>query len=132
MAAPTLPDDLRTRPAVAAAIADTAQREKVDPTQVVIAAWSPVTWNDGSLGCPKKGKGYTQALVEGELLLLQTETGLFQYNAPRRRPVRLLRDPVARTTPSAAETAPARERTGPTHTWPGHGRFWARRPAARR
>jgi hypothetical protein len=36
-----LPDDLRTRPAVAAAIADTAEREKVRPGQVVIAAWSP-------------------------------------------------------------------------------------------
>ena len=51
------------------------------PDQVDIAAWSPVTWNDGSIGCPKKGKAYTQALVEGHLLLLQTETGLFQYNA---------------------------------------------------
>ncbi len=77
----TLPDDLRTRPAVAAAIADTARREKVRPDQVAVAAWSQVTWNDGSLGCPKKGKSYTQALVEGELLLLQTDTGLFQYNA---------------------------------------------------
>ena len=76
-----LPDDLRTRPAVAAAIADTATREKVRPDQVVIAAWSPVTWGDGSLGCPKAGKSYTQALVAGELLLLRTETGLFQYNA---------------------------------------------------
>ena len=75
------PEELRTRPAVAAAIADAAKREKLCPDQVVIAAWSPVTWNDGSLGCPTKGKGYTQALVEGELLLLRTETGLFQYNA---------------------------------------------------
>ncbi len=76
-----LPDDLRSRPAVAAAIADTAEREKVRPDQVAVAAWSQVTWNDGSLGCPEKGKSYTQALVEGELLLLQTDTGLFQYNA---------------------------------------------------
>ena len=75
------PDELRTRPAVAAAIADAAKREKLRPDEVVIAAWSPVTWNDGSLGCPTKGKSYTQALVDGELLLLQTETGLFQYNA---------------------------------------------------
>jgi hypothetical protein len=76
-----LPDELRSRPAVAAAIADAAKREKLRPDQVVVAAWSPVTWNDGSLGCPRKGKAYTQALVKGELLLLQTETGLFQYNA---------------------------------------------------
>jgi hypothetical protein len=78
----TLPADLRTRPAVAAAIADTADREGVDPSKVVIAAWTPVTWTDGSLGCPQKGMSYTQALVEGELLMLRVDTGLFQYHAP--------------------------------------------------
>ena len=78
----TLPADLRTRPAVAAAIADTADREGVDPSKVVIAAWTPVTWADGSLGCPQKGMSYTQALVEGELLMLRVDTGLFQYHAP--------------------------------------------------
>ena len=76
-----LPDDLRTRPAVVAAIADTAERAKVAPEQVVIAAWSPVTWSDGSLGCPKKGMSYTQSLVEGELLILRVDGGLFQYHA---------------------------------------------------
>ena len=74
-------DYLRTRPAVAAAIADTATREDVAPEEVVIAAWSPVTWDDGSIGCPQKGQAYTQALVDGELLLLRVGTGLFQYHA---------------------------------------------------
>ena len=76
-----LPDDLRTRPAVAAAVADTATRQGVDPSQVVIAAWTPVTWTDGSLGCPEKGMAYTQALVPGELLMLRVGTGLYQYHA---------------------------------------------------
>jgi pyruvate/2-oxoglutarate dehydrogenase complex dihydrolipoamide acyltransferase (E2) component len=76
-----LPDDLRARPAVAAAIDDVARREGVDPSQVAVAAWSPVTWDDGSIGCPQKGRAYTQALVEGELLLLRVGTGLFQYHA---------------------------------------------------
>jgi len=76
-----LPDDLRSRPAVAAAIADTARRQRVDPAEVVIAAWIPVTWTDGSLGCPQKGMSYTQALVEGELLMLRVGTELFQYHA---------------------------------------------------
>jgi hypothetical protein len=76
-----LPDDLRTRPAVVDAIADTAQREGVPPDQVVIAAWSPVTWTDGSLGCPAEGMSYTQALVEGELLILRVGGALFQYHA---------------------------------------------------
>lgn len=76
-----LPDDLRTRPAVVAAIADAARRGTVAPDHVVIAAWSPVTWTDGSLGCPAKDMSYTQALVEGELLILRVAGGLFQYHA---------------------------------------------------
>ena len=80
-ASAALPDDLRTRPTVVAAIADTAAREDVTPDEVVIAAWSPVTWTDGSLGCPRKDMSYTQALVEGELLILRVGAGLFQYHA---------------------------------------------------
>ena len=51
------------------------------PEQVVVAAWSPVTWTDGSLGCPKEGMSYTQSLVEGELLILRVDAGMFQYHA---------------------------------------------------
>ena len=91
----TLPDDLRTRPAVAAAIADTATREDVAPEEVVIAAWSPVTWNDGSIGCPQKGQAYTQALVDGELLLLRVGTGLFQYHAAEGGPFAYCANPSA-------------------------------------
>ena len=77
----TLPDDLRTRPAVAAAIADLAQRQGIDRAQVMIAGWTPVTWNDGSLGCPQEGMGYTQVQVDGQLLVLQVDTALFQYHS---------------------------------------------------
>ena len=73
--------DVRARPAVAAAIIDTATRADVAPAEVVIAAWSPVTWDDGSTGCPQKGRAYTQTLVEGEVLLLRGGTGLYQYHA---------------------------------------------------
>ena len=90
-----LPDDLRTRPAVAAAIAETATREDVAPGTVVIAAWSPVTWNDGSIGCPQQGQAYTQALVDGELLLLRVGTGLFQYHAAEGGPFAYCADPSA-------------------------------------
>ena len=77
----TLPGDLRTRPAVAAAITDAAERAQVRPDEVVVAAWSPVTWNDGSIGCPTKGMSYTQATVPGELLMLRVDSTLFQYHA---------------------------------------------------
>lgn len=94
----TLPDDLRTRPAVAAAIADTAERAKADPAEVVIAAWSPVTFNDGSMGCPKKGMSYTQSLVEGELLLLRVDSSLFQYHAPTGGPFAYCANPSSNFT----------------------------------
>jgi hypothetical protein len=91
--ASTLPADLRTRPAVAAAIADAAERAKVTPDQVEIAAWSPVTFSNGALGCPKKGMSYTQAQVEGEVLLLRTDSTLFQYTAHTDGPFGYCADP---------------------------------------
>jgi hypothetical protein len=90
-----LPDDIRTRPTVAAAIEDTAARENVPADDVVVAAWSPVTWTDGSMGCPKEGMSYTQALVEGELLILRTDTGIFQYHARTDGPFSYCENPSA-------------------------------------
>ena len=90
-----VPEGLREQPRVAAAIADTATREGVDPSQVVVAAWSPVTWNDGSLGCPQPGMSYTQATVDGELLILRVESGLFQYHARTGGPFTYCVDPTA-------------------------------------
>jgi len=62
---------------------------------VVVAAWSPVTWTDGSMGCPKEGMSYTQALVEGELLILRTDTGIFQYHARTDGPFSYCENPSA-------------------------------------
>ncbi len=76
-----LPADLRERPAVAKALADAARRQNVPESRVAVAAWSPVTWNDGSLGCPQPGTTYTQATVDGELLLLRVDMTLLAYHA---------------------------------------------------
>lgn len=38
---------------------------QIDPNQVILKSFKPVTWNDGSLGCPEPGMNYTQALVPG-------------------------------------------------------------------
>ena len=90
-----VPEGLREQPRVAAAIADTATREGVDPAQVLVAAWSPVTWSDGSLGCPQPGMSYTQATVEGELLILRVAGGLFQYHARTGGPFAFCAEPSA-------------------------------------
>ena len=47
--------DVRVQPRVAAAIGDLASRESVAPEQAVVAAFTPVTWSDGSIGCPRPG-----------------------------------------------------------------------------
>jgi hypothetical protein len=99
----TPPDEVRTRPAVAAAIADTATREDVAPEEVVIAALSPVTWDDGSIGCPQKGKVYTQALVDGDLLLLRVGTGLFQYHSSEGGPFAYCANPSSAYSVTADE-----------------------------
>ena len=91
----SVPAGLREQPRVAAAIADTATREGVDPVQVLVAAWSPVTWSDGSLGCPEPGMSYTQATVEGELLILRVAGGLFQYHARAGGPFAYCDEPSA-------------------------------------
>lgn len=90
-----LPPGLRDEARVAPAIEDTAGREGVSAAEVVIAAWSPVTWSDGSLGCPQKGMSYTQATVEGELLMLRVGTDLFQYHARTGGPFTYCANPSA-------------------------------------
>ena len=42
-----------------------AQQLGADPAQLQLVALDPVTWPDGSLGCPEPGKLYTQAIVSG-------------------------------------------------------------------
>lgn len=76
-----LPPGLEDDPRVQDAVADAEGRAGVVATPVVIAGYSKVTWNDGSLGCPTKGEVYTQALVPGELLLLRADQRLMSYHA---------------------------------------------------
>lgn len=76
----TIPPDLLDRPAVESALDDAADRQSVSAGEVIVAAFTPVTWNDGSLGCPQKGMSYTQMTVEGELLILRVGTTLLQYH----------------------------------------------------
>ena len=92
--ATTSPNPASTTPAASTTPGPTASESpspraggaQVDPEQVLVAAWSPVTWNDGSLGCPQKDMLYTQALVDGELLMLRVEQALFQYHSARGGP----------------------------------------------
>ena len=64
----------------AAAIADLAGRLGVDRSTITVTRHEEVSWSDGSLGCPKPGFNYTQAITPGYLIVL-TVNGLdYEYH----------------------------------------------------
>ena len=71
----SVPRDVRR-----AVVADAARRFKVAENQVVLASAERLTWNDGSLGCPAPGMGYTQALVPGFRIVAKSASGSFIYH----------------------------------------------------
>ncbi|MGL5861068.1 MAG: hypothetical protein ACRCY9_07435, partial [Phycicoccus sp.] len=73
-----VPTSVTSRAEVKAAVADAAGRAGVTPAQAVPTTHQQVTWTDGSLGCPQKGMSYTQAEVEGEVLVVRAGGAILQ------------------------------------------------------
>lgn len=46
-------------------LAAAERNTSLDRVEMTLLRANAVTWNDGSLGCPEPGTGYTQALVDG-------------------------------------------------------------------
>jgi L-amino acid N-acyltransferase YncA len=65
------------------AVDDLAQRLGVDRRAVTVVRDEEVTWPDGSIGCPQPGMSYTQALVEGRLIILEAGGENYEYHAGR-------------------------------------------------
>lgn len=78
-----VPKSVLDRADVLVAIRDLAMRAGVGISQVTVAGYADVTWSDGSLGCPKRGVVYTQALVPGSQLILKVGGTLSSYHAAR-------------------------------------------------
>jgi hypothetical protein len=53
------------------------------PTSIDVVRVEQVTWRDGSLGCPKPGMSYTQALIEGFWVILTAEGRTYDYRVGR-------------------------------------------------
>jgi hypothetical protein len=70
-------------------LADLEQRLGSRPDAVQIVRSEAVTWNDGSLGCPRPGVFYTQAPVEGYWIIVKVGTTTYDYRmgAPRALPM---------------------------------------------
>ncbi|GGL33821.1 hypothetical protein [Phycicoccus endophyticus] len=77
----SLPPGLEDRTEVQAAMKDAAGRAGIVPGEVVVAGYEAVTWSDGSLGCPQKGRVYPQHTVDGERLLLRVDQRTLEYHA---------------------------------------------------
>jgi hypothetical protein len=65
---------------LAAAIAELSRETGVDPDHVQVVVNEQVTWRDGSLGCPKPGMMYTQALVDGYRIVLRAGGEVVAYH----------------------------------------------------
>lgn len=61
----------------------------VDASAVEVGTVEEVTWNDGSLGCPKPGEVYTQALIDGFRVVVEFEGEEYDYRVGTGTDVRL-------------------------------------------
>ena len=68
---------------VAYAKEDLAKRLGIPVEEIELVSMEEVTWRDGSLGCPKPGMQYTQALVNGSLIMLSVDEHQYRYHSGR-------------------------------------------------
>jgi len=67
-----------------AAVADAARQTGLSAAQLRVTAAEPVTWRDGSLGCPQPGMAYTEALVPGFRIRIAAGDRELDYHASAR------------------------------------------------
>lgn len=63
---------------------DLAGKLNIAVDAIGIVRAEALTWNDGSLGCPRPGEMYTQALVPGYWIVLQHGDTQYDYRATER------------------------------------------------
>jgi hypothetical protein len=61
--------------------ADLTKQVGIDAAEIVVVSSEEVTWPDGSLGCPKPGMRYTQALVPGHRTILEAGGKRYHYHS---------------------------------------------------
>jgi len=62
---------------------DYANSQEIDLDDVIIVEAREVIWSSGALGCPREGGFYTQALVDGHLIVLGHNNRRISYHAQR-------------------------------------------------
>ncbi len=64
-----------------AVLDDLGRRLDRQVTDLAVTTAKAMTWNDGSLGCPKPGQVYTQALVDGFQVVLEVDGERYDYRS---------------------------------------------------
>lgn len=85
------------------AVTDLAGRLGIPEGDIEILAEENVTWRNGSLGCPKPGMMYTQALVEGSRIVLRAGGRDYSYHSGAGKPPFYCEDPVSPASGPSAE-----------------------------
>jgi len=65
-------------------LADASKQTGLDRESLEVLSAVSVTWPDGSLGCPKPGVMYTQALVPGYRVQIRAGERVLDYHASQR------------------------------------------------
>src|SRR5690625_5192854 len=84
---------------VQSAIDDLAQRLGVPAADIQAGGLEPVTWPDGSLGCPSPGQSYPQVLTDGYRLTLTADGQEYAYHAGEDGELFYCADPTEPVTP---------------------------------
>lgn len=87
----------------ALAITDLSNRLGISGNDIEVVTEEKVTWRDGSLGCPQPGMMYTQALVEGALIVLRAGGRDYSYHAGAGKPPFYCENPVSPASAPSAE-----------------------------
>ena len=72
--------DPNLHPFVQIAVADLAKKLQISAEKIRISSMEATIWPDGSLGCPKQGITYTQALTPGFKLTLEADGKSYPYH----------------------------------------------------
>jgi len=83
------------------ALADAARATGVARGGLRVLGAEPVTWGDGSLGCPEEGMLYSQALVPGYRIRIEANGRVLDHHASRDG--RLLLCPEWRAVPPVSD-----------------------------
>lgn len=75
---------------------DLARRLDVAAAEVTVVTQEEIVWRNGALGCPEEGMMYTQALVDGSLLILEVDGQQYEYHGRAGGSLEFCADPAPR------------------------------------